>query len=211
MEEKNNLIYVDSDEIEWKFGSIPQNAEPSPNTLIPLPIEIQSMYPETEDILLYCCCCKCGSPCDLGLITLELDNEFHWRIRIGCLDCFNNKPYKVFCPHLIVELELDLNNIEWVNKCQVCGRSHCKNKECQEILDKGILFKSPVEQLLSYFYQIKLDVISKLWDDEKCCVCAKRKTKKCQQCKLRVYCGKKCKKLDKDHICEPYENVWCII
>ena len=210
MEEKN-LIYVNSDGIEWKFGSISSDnsSQSKDKTHIPLPIQIRGMYPETEDILWYCCCCKCGTSCDLGLIILELDNEFRWGIRIGCRDCFGES--KVFCDKLIIELEslLNFNDVHW-NRCQVCDKSHCKNKECQEILDKGILFKNPVEQLLCYFYQIKLDVISMIWDEEKCCVCAQKKTKKCQRCKLRVYCGKRCRKLDKDHPCEPFENVWCI-
>jgi hypothetical protein len=208
---EKNLIYIDSDGIEWKFGSIPSSSSTQNKTHVPLPIQIQGMYPETQDITLYCCCCQCQKETPMGLVVLEFDEDaLHWGIRIGCFACFTTKP-KAVCPHLIVELEslVTFDVVDW-NKCQVCERRRCKQKECKEILDKGILYGTPVEQLLSYFYQIKLDVLSMIWhDDNKCSVCGNGNViRKCQMCRLRVYCGKKCKKMDKEHPCEPYENVW---
>jgi hypothetical protein len=73
-------------------------------------------------------------------------------------------------------------------------------------MEKGILYENEVDQLLEHFYQIKL---TPLLEEGDCDVCGDYEgIKRCQVCKLRRYCGKKCRKLDQNHECTPYEDMW---
>lgn len=220
MESKdNNIIHLDSNKIEWKFGTIPfiSEGEGDGGYFIGFPVQIEPMYPENQSTSQFCCCCICHqSILGLGFIVLKF-NSNHWCVKLGCTDCFSFNSVIVICHHLlIVEVEsqikpkIDAACRENSHKCLVCEKRFCKDKECHEVLEKGLLYKDINEKLLEHFYQVKLNLLDILYKSIVCCICHKQRvTKKCNVCKLRYYCGKKCKREDiNQHKCEPFELIW---
>jgi hypothetical protein len=213
-----NVLYVDNHGIEWKFGHLDKEKPPveGKNTIfVWFPIKIKAMHPTiiTDPLLdyIYCSCVKCHSLIKSGILCLEFGQKSNYGLCLLCTTCCRC-PLYIKTSLLIIELFDRISQIliggcnTYSNQCIVCDKSKCKSLDCKTIIPQ--LYNNNTEIMLEHFYKIKLNVLS-LFTQDYCSWCnMKESFIMCNTCKLRFYCGKKCKKLDKNHACIPYYDMW---
>lgn len=211
---------MDDNNVEWTFGYPKVNPKVNQHHLkdsviIWLPISMKSMYPVIQNIDIYCSCIKCNHNIDYGIICIEFQ-KLSWGIRLICKSCLKEQDNIVECnDKLIVNVasmissKLDYGCSIGSKHCLVCEKPHCIDMDCKNSLDK--LYKNDIEILLEHFYRIKLDILHVFVKDNLCNYCKEYIGSNnicCNKCKLRIYCSKKCKKLDSKHTCKDYYEIW---
>ena len=210
---EKEILYFDSDSREWKIGNIGTSISVSNDNrrrLVSLPFTIDAMYPtEIKDDrvdFIYSNCCKCGKSLTSGQLCMEFD-QMRWGIRIKC-----QSSELIRTNILIVNVHQLLAPIierGWktpTNKCRVCDRPKCKESDCIKIMENGLLNMTETEEVLEFFYKIKLNVLVPLVDNH-CIFCQRKTFRCCKICKAVAIC-KRCKGKKNQKVCIPFELMW---
>jgi len=201
---------LDSKGIEWCLGTYRKNRKKKcqKENIIYLPFQIRSMYPITQDNLIYCTCVECGKSIESGILCLEFNTE-GFGIRLSCCKEANN----LFFIDILIISVFDIlepiikNGLDTkTNKCNVCEKRNCKSEECTKT--EGVIYQSSaLIPIFEHFYQIQLDICSPLIYENICSVCQKPDAKKCGICRIYQFCSKKCQK-SCSHTCTPFYEIW---
>lgn len=211
MKKEEEILYFDPNRKEWKVGDCGVNIKIKKGTAIciSLPFMIDSMYPTDKSDLFYATCCKCGKSLSKGQLCIEFD-DLKWGIRIRC----NPKKIRLISTNILIvnvhHLVASIIERGWQtpsNDCNVCSRPKCKDEDCKKIIKDGMLNITATEELLEFFYKIRLNVLSPLVD-YKCIYCSKKSNHVCTKCKSVVICDRCKKKKKEGHECKEFENMW---
>lgn len=209
------MLFVDQEtQREWCIGTVKQPLVLK--KLIILPIHAHPMYPrvilDPSTDYIYCVCAKCDQPIseELGLVALEF-SAVSWGVRIVCTSHATvNVSRMLGMPIINVgpTLQPVIENafLRDLRNCVVCDRPNCTDDTCQEVRDRGILYKSRIDELMVHFYRTKLDVLSPLLAYcDTCGIEAEERKFVCDTCKL-VFCSKACRR--RRHKCVPVEDLY---
>lgn len=213
MEEQS--VYIDAYHREWTVGSVQEPIVV--NRLIVLPIYAKPMYPtcilDPAEDYLYSVCAKCEQPIrdEAGLVAVQF-SAIKWGIRIVCMA---HEAVRVgrMCAVPIILVQPILKPIieeafiRDLCNCVVCDRPNCTDETCQEVQDRGILFKNRIDELMTHFFRSRLDIVSPLLN--RCETCGELIDSEkiiCRECGL-VFCCRECKKRKK-HKCNALQMLY---
>lgn len=208
------MIYLDPSGREWKTGRLPPSPHHSAKHIVTLPIFTNCMHPtelcDASTDSIYCTCCICGANLDEGVVALEF-NPTQWGVRVACASHqeLYEELYVLPAPGILNAFDLlapTVNQAIEQASCPVCSGPRCKSADCRRA--ESLVFANRVDQLMSLFYSLRLNVISPLLSY--CVTChelvALQKKVTCKSCGS-VFCSKSCKR-KKPHACQGLENLW---
>ncbi len=210
---EEKIVYFDENENAWWY--LNQTTEThhdfGPGYILPLPFESNALCSETNQTD-FCYCIKCGKSLIIGVVCLFIELNLEWSARLLCFDCGPISAVR----RIHVDPILSINHLlfdvmtppEDNNICLACYHDACTSEQCKLILERKILYKNDIEELLEEFYVCRRNVNLVLINNELIChACGARFAKQyCSICYAFKSCSKNCAKTHKG--CKPYLTIW---
>ena len=216
--EEEKLIFQDAEGTLWYYGSsnnINNDVETSsPGYILATSFKCLAMVTDRGDNTDYCTCIKCGKSITKGVLSIFIDFEYEWCVRLLCFACnvmgndilVDYNPV-IAAPAYLQPLLVPPQNIV---QCLICTQKHCTHRDCKLMLEKRMVYKNDIEELLEEFYMVQVNINNTLINSMLPAICHQCKQEMsrftCTTCRAFRYCGEECKQRHKD--CRPFLNLW---